>query len=90
MAKKKKEIVPANKPLSSADLDKKVAKGNPSLLFTGEGLGLIARYAYKNDVSIKEKKSPKYLEGIHCPKCHDYLTDDQKSRFAMRQKQIIM
>ena len=53
MAKKKKEIVPANKPLSSADLDKKVAKGSPSLLFTPEGLGLIARYAYKNDVSIK-------------------------------------
>ena len=47
MAKKKKEIVPANKPLSSVDLGKKVAKGSPSLLFTGEGLGLIARYAYK-------------------------------------------
>ena len=46
MAKKKKEIVPANKPLSSVDLGKKVAKDSPSLLFTGDGLGLIASYAY--------------------------------------------
>ena len=44
----------------------------------------------RKPLSIKEKKSSKYLEGIHCPKCHDYLTDDQKSRFAMRQKQIIL
>ena len=44
----------------------------------------------RKPISIKEKKSSKYLEGIHCPKCHDYLTDDQKSRFAMRQKQIIL
>ena len=44
----------------------------------------------RKPVSIKEKKSPKYAEGIHCPKCHDYLTDDQKSRFAMRQKQILL
>ncbi len=44
----------------------------------------------RKPISIKEKKSSKYLEGIHCPKCHDYLTDDQKSRFAMRQKQILL
>ncbi len=44
----------------------------------------------RKPVSIKEKKSPKYAEGIHCPKCHDSLTDDQKSRFAMRQKQILL
>ena len=44
----------------------------------------------RKPLSVKEKKSSKYLEGIHCPKCHDYLTDDQKSRFAMRQKQIIL
>ena len=44
----------------------------------------------RKPLSIKEKKSSKYLEGIHCPKCHYYLTDDQKSRFAMRQKQILL
>ena len=44
----------------------------------------------RKPISIKEKKSPKYFEGISCPKCHDYLTDDQKSRFTMRQKQILL
>ena len=44
----------------------------------------------RKPLSIKEKKSNKYIEGISCPKCHDYLTDDQKSRFAMRQKQILI
>ena len=44
----------------------------------------------RKPVSKKEKKSPKYAEGISCPKCHDYLTADQKSRFAMRQKQILL
>ena len=58
MAKKKKEIVPANKPLSPADLGKKVAKTSrsvtdPTIFFTKGGLDLIAGYAYKNDISIK-------------------------------------
>ena len=44
----------------------------------------------RKPVSIYEKKSNKYVEGISCPKCHDYLTVDQKSRFAMRQKQILI
>ena len=39
---------------------------------------------------INEKKSTKYVEGISCPKCHDYLTNEQKLRFAMRQKQILI
>ena len=44
----------------------------------------------RKPVSQNEKKSSKYVEGISCPKCHDYLTCDQKSRFAMRQKQILL
>ena len=44
----------------------------------------------RKPVSINEKKSIKYVEGISCPKCHDYLTLSQKKRFAMRQKQILM
>ncbi len=44
----------------------------------------------RKPVSMEEKKSKKYLEGISCPKCHDYLSDSQKSRFAMRQKQILI
>ncbi len=44
----------------------------------------------RKPVSVKEKKSKKYVKGISCPKCHDYLTDSQKSRFVMRQKQILI
>jgi len=42
----------------------------------------------RKPVSRKEKKSPKYKQGVSCPKCHDNLTNSQKSRFEMRQKQI--
>ena len=44
----------------------------------------------RRPVSIQEKKSKKYVEGISCPKCHDFLTESQKARFAMRQKQILI
>ena len=44
----------------------------------------------RKPVSQKEMKSSKYTEGISCPKCHAYTTSEQKSRFAMRQKQILL
>ena len=44
----------------------------------------------RKPVSQKERKSLKYVEGISCPKCHDHITHEQKSRFAMRQKQILL
>ena len=42
----------------------------------------------RKPISLKDKKSKKYEEGVSCPNCHDNLTNDQKSRFRMRQKQI--
>ena len=42
----------------------------------------------RKPISPKDKKSKKYEEGVSCPNCHDNLTDHQKSRFRMRQKQI--
>ena len=42
----------------------------------------------RKPISHKDKKSKKYEEGVSCPNCHDNLTDHQKSRFRMRQKQI--
>ena len=42
----------------------------------------------RKPVSIKDKKSNKYEEGVSCPNCHDTLTNSQKERFRMRQKQI--
>ena len=43
----------------------------------------------RKPVSTIEKKSKNYVEGISCPKCHEYLTHSQKKRFSMRQNQIL-
>ena len=42
----------------------------------------------RTPISNKDKKSKKYEEGVSCPRCYDTLTNTQKSRFRMRQKQI--
>ena len=42
----------------------------------------------RKPISRKDKKSKKYEEGVSCPNCHHNLTENQKSRFRMRQSQI--
>jgi UPF0176 protein len=42
----------------------------------------------RKPINTKDKKSKKYEEGVSCPNCHDNLTENQKERFRMRQKQI--
>ena len=44
----------------------------------------------RKPISPKDKKSNKYEEGVSCPNCHDRLSNSQKERFRMRQKQIIL
>jgi len=44
----------------------------------------------RKPISKKDKKSKKYEEGVSCPNCHDSLTNSQKDRFRMRQKQILL
>ena len=44
----------------------------------------------RKPVSPKGKKSKKYEEGVSCINCHDDLTQIQKGRFRMRQKQITL
>ena len=44
----------------------------------------------RKPISKKDKKSNKYEEGVSCPRCHDNLTNSQKERFRMRQKQILI
>ena len=39
-------------------------------------------------ISLKDKRSNKYEEGVSCANCHDKLTETQKSRFRMRQSQV--
>ncbi|WP_373085549.1 rhodanese-related sulfurtransferase [Sneathiella sp.] len=45
-------------------------------------------YACRYPITEEDKASPLYSKGISCPRCHDSLTEEQKSRFADRQKQI--
>ena len=42
----------------------------------------------RKPISIKDKKNLKYEEGVSCLNCYDNLTNSQKERFRMRQKQI--
>ena len=44
----------------------------------------------RKPISLKDKKSNKYEEGVSCPNCHDILSKSQKERFRMRQKQIYL
>ncbi len=45
-------------------------------------------HACKHPVSTDDMADPRYEPGISCPRCHGTLTDDQKRRFAERQKQM--
>ena len=42
----------------------------------------------RKPISSTDKVSSKYEEGVSCPRCHSDLSDAQKKRFRMRQKQI--
>ena len=42
----------------------------------------------RKPISNNDKKSKKYEEVVSCPNCYDILTNSQKERFRMRQKQI--
>ena len=42
----------------------------------------------RKPISMKDKKSDKYEEGVSCPRCYDTLSNSQKTRFRMRQNQI--
>ncbi len=47
-------------------------------------------FGCRRPVLPEEKLSPLYAEGICCPACHADLSEDQKARFAERQKQIVL
>ena len=44
--------------------------------------------ACRDPLSKSEKHSPHYRRGVSCSKCHDRTTDEQKERFAERQRQL--
>lgn len=45
-------------------------------------------HACRMPISQDDKLQPTYIAGQSCPQCHDRLSEDQKQRFAQRQKQI--
>ncbi|ROQ20594.1 UPF0176 protein [Marinimicrobium koreense] len=42
----------------------------------------------RHPITEEDKQAPEYMKGVSCPRCYHQLTDDQKARFAERQKQI--
>jgi UPF0176 protein len=46
--------------------------------------------ACRTPISDAEKSSPFFSEGVSCPRCHGHTSDEQKTRFAQRQKQITL
>ena len=40
-------------------------------------------------VTLEDQQHPDFVHGIHCPRCVDDITADQKARFQMRQQQIL-
>ncbi|MYL28175.1 MULTISPECIES: rhodanese-related sulfurtransferase [Halomonadaceae] len=45
-------------------------------------------HACRRPITEDDKQSPKYQQGISCPKCYDSLTEEQMARFAERERQI--
>lgn len=46
--------------------------------------------ACRHPIRDDEKTSPLYHDGISCPRCHSTTTEEQKARFAEREKQIAL
>ena len=44
----------------------------------------------RNPIKLSERKSKFYEQGVSCPNCYNKLTNSQKQRFRVRQKQILL
>ncbi len=45
-------------------------------------------YACRMPITEQEKQSEHYVKGVSCPHCYDKTTDEQKARYAERERQI--
>jgi UPF0176 protein len=45
-------------------------------------------YGCRSPITEADKASPQYRRGVSCPHCFERLSEDQKLRFAERQKQV--
>ena len=44
-------------------------------------------HACRRPVSESDKQSPQYVKGVSCPKCHEQKSDQDRMRYAEREKQ---
>lgn len=44
--------------------------------------------ACRMPVSAEERRSPRYIEGVCCDRCHDTRSDQQRESYAERQRQV--
>lgn len=45
-------------------------------------------HACRFPITENDKLNSHYIQGVSCPKCYDKLSDEQKMRFAEREKQV--
>lgn len=45
-------------------------------------------HACRLPITNEDKHSPLYVKGVSCPHCHDKVSDEQRARFAEREKQV--
>ena len=45
-------------------------------------------YACRMPITNEEKQSEHYVKGVSCPHCYDKTTEEQKARYAERERQI--
>ncbi len=45
-------------------------------------------HACRHPITEQDKQSDKYIAGASCHLCYDYLSDEQRSRFQEREKQV--
>ena len=59
----------------------------------GHGLALgdaVLCRACRTPLTLEERADPKFAEGISCPHCHDSQSEDDRARYAERQKQVLL
>lgn len=47
-------------------------------------------FACRFPITVQEMQSPHYIKGVSCHRCHDKFTDEQRSRFEERERQILL
>ena len=47
-------------------------------------------YACRYPITEADKDHPAYVKGVSCHRCHNKMSEDQRARFAERQKQIAL